>query len=100
TEELVVLAGAEPERLPVPVVVGTTYATTVANDKYLTCQVLAAANVTVPRFALPSHLGASSPQEVLGSPFLSKPRVSRGGRGVVVHHGHDAVLEDVDGQGP
>ena len=56
-----------------------------AHDKLLTAELLQALGVAVPRFALPSavpDLGAAV--ALLGWPVLAKPRVSRGGRGVVV----------------
>lgn len=68
------------------VVVGPRAAVAVAADKWLTCRRLAAAGVAVPRHALPSHV--PTPADItaaLGTPFLSKPRRGRGGRGVAVH---------------
>lgn len=56
----------------------------ICDDKWLTGQHLAAAGVPVPatvraESALPADIAP------LGIPVLSKPRVSRGGRGVVLH---------------
>ncbi len=54
-----------------------------ANDKWLTVQALARADVGVPR----SLSGAPRDDivQVLGFPVLSKPRRGRGGRGVEIH---------------
>lgn len=56
----------------------------IAGDKWTTHQVLQAAGIAVPRTALGSRLTPAA-AEWIGAPFVTKPRVSRGGRGVVVH---------------
>jgi carbamoylphosphate synthase large subunit len=69
----------------IPAVISAAKAVNIANDKYLTSVALVAANVPVPRFALPSQI--QSPEELqerIGWPCISKPRVGRGGRGVVI----------------
>jgi carbamoylphosphate synthase large subunit len=98
TEELMVLAEAWNGQGP-QVVLSSYAATQLANDKYLTSEQLRAWGVSIPRYALPSQV--QSPDDVaakIGWPCLSKPRVSRGGRGVVVHDETDwpaiAALND------
>ncbi|HWC66689.1 MAG TPA: ATP-grasp domain-containing protein [Acidimicrobiales bacterium] len=90
TEELVVLAGGADmlhSGPRAPVVVAPLDAVTIANDKLLTCQHLAAAGVAVPAFTLPSAIASAVGLErLLGMPYLSKPRVGRGGRHTTVHH--------------
>ncbi|HEY3513874.1 ATP-grasp domain-containing protein [Kribbella sp. NPDC051137] len=88
TEELVVLAGTA-ERAGGPrVVVASAQAVRIANDKLMTCDALARAGVPVPRYAVPA--GQREPH--LGLPFLSKPRVGRGGRGVSLHYDPAAAV--------
>jgi carbamoylphosphate synthase large subunit len=90
TEELPILAGLWRLASTVPAMIGAAEAVEAANDKYLTCLRLAECEVAVPRFCLPSS--ARSPEAVeatLGWPCLSKPRVGRGGRGVVVRPRED-----------
>lgn len=96
TEELVVLAAAIEDRgttgtfgRRVPVVVGTHRAVAAADDKLLTAELLAEAGVPVPVTFGGRGLAdlGSSAVRALGTPWLSKPRSGRGGRGVVVHDG-------------
>jgi carbamoylphosphate synthase large subunit len=56
----------------------------VANDKLLTSRLLARAGVESPA-TLPGDVEAGAAARQLGLPLLSKPRVGRGGRGVLVH---------------
>lgn len=90
SEELSVLAGV---RLAgVPVVVGSYGAVVLAADKWLTSCRLAAAGIPIPRFALAADLPEPAALvERLGLPYLSKPRIGRGGRGVTVHDAIDAT---------
>ncbi|WP_329106456.1 ATP-grasp domain-containing protein [Micromonospora sp. NBC_01699] len=85
TEELPVLAplAARPG-LPA-VLVSPVSAVAIADDKWRTAQVLAAAGVAVPRSVLPGVLSPPALRGYLGSTYLSKPRRGRGGRGVRVH---------------
>lgn len=55
----------------------------IANDKWETARILDQRGIAVPR----SYAGESKAGllEVLAAPMLSKPRVGRGGRGVVIH---------------
>ena len=67
------------------VVIGNETAVTTAHDKYLTMAKLASKSVPVPNFALPSDF--STTKEALShfsGPVVVKPRVARGGRGVLV----------------
>lgn len=58
-----------------------------AADKLLTARALAAAGVAVPRSFDTGERDAAA--AALGFPLLSKPRLGRGGRGVVVHRSAD-----------
>jgi carbamoylphosphate synthase large subunit len=74
-------------------------AVSLANDKYLTCAHLTSARVRTPRYALPSwRRSADEVAWQTGWPCLSKPRIGRGGRGVVLYHKEDdralAALDD------
>ena len=62
-------------------------AVAICNDKWLTAQSLMAAGVAVPKSAIGDP--ASAAVMPLGFPCVSKPRVGRGGRQVVVHDGPD-----------
>lgn len=86
SEELVILAeSVDAGMFDLPVLIGTPPAVTIANDKYVTARVLAAAEVAVPAFGLPSQFAsAAAAIRSLGGAVVIKPRVSRGGRGVVV----------------
>lgn len=54
-----------------------------ADDKLRTMQRLAAAGLAVPAFGRPDDFGSlGEALDDLGTPFIAKPRVSRGGRGV------------------
>lgn len=60
----------------------------IAHDKLTTAFRLKARGVPVPAFGLPSDFpGIDEAAAALGHPFVAKPRVSRGGRGVVVVRG-------------
>lgn len=84
SDELPAVAAAhEAGQLGCVVMIGAAAAVDTAHDKWLTVTRLISSGVPVPRSALPSHF-ASTQQAVdaLGSPFILKPRVARGGRGV------------------
>lgn len=86
TEELPVLAAMRPGWEVGTLAIGPYQAIVRANDKYQTCTQLAGQGVSTPRFALPSQLAdRAAVEQRLGWPCLSKPRVSRGGRGVRLH---------------
>jgi len=69
-----------------------------ANDKLLTAWTLADRGVPVPRFMQPGDCGGlEAAFGALGRPFIAKPRVSRGGRGVVVvRSDHDLDWASLD----
>ncbi len=92
TEELPLLADAG-ELAGVPVAVGSGPAVATAHDKWATFLRLWDLNVAVPR----SCLGGST-ATVLSGTFVSKPRVGRGGRGVVVHRPGGVPLPFDDGR--
>lgn len=77
--------------------IGAADAVATAHDKYLTMLRLAAADVPVPRFALPSAFAtAAEALAALGSPLIAKPRVARGGRGVqLVYSPEDVAWEQL-----
>ncbi len=99
SEELPVLAAIGDAWEFGRMVVGSYLAVVLCNDKFHTCLQLASQGVPVPRFELPSRLGdAETVAGRLGWPCLSKPRVSRGARGVRLYRSEDwpppAPLED------
>jgi carbamoylphosphate synthase large subunit len=71
----------------------------IANDKYLTACVLSDAKIPVPRTLADDEVkSAAVAGEILGYPFIAKPRQGRGGRGVVVHYtSSDAAAESRSG---
>lgn len=85
SEELSIVAEAAPRlrRQGVAVFVGAPGAVRVCDDKWDTVRALEKAGVAVPK----SAIGEADSPEVrgLGFPVVSRPRVGRGGRGVVVH---------------
>lgn len=66
----------------------------IANDKLLTAEELARRGLAVPR-TCSGATPAAEATRALGLPLLSKPRVGRGGRGVLVH-GSEADLARVE----
>ena len=90
SEELPVFANDWKWQDSFRVLVSPAEAVNTANDKYLTAAALSNSRVAVPRFALPSQV--HSLEEVarnLGWPCISKPRVGRGGREVILHPKQD-----------
>lgn len=68
-----------------PVVISTADAVTLAHDKFLTAAALADAGVPVPATVAPrADDDVRGLASQVGLPYVVKPRVSRGGRGVVV----------------
>ena len=58
----------------------------IANDKFLTARWLGSHDIPIPRTLSDADVeDAMEAGEVLGYPFVAKPRASRGGRGVVVY---------------
>ena len=73
-----------------PVMVSPAQAIATANDKYLTALALVQHGVAVPYFMLPSQ--ARTPaiiKHTLGWPCISKPRIGRGGREVMLRYPAD-----------
>jgi carbamoylphosphate synthase large subunit len=99
SEELPILASEWKKLSDIPAVIGQQQAVSDADDKFLTYKRLSSHGVCVPRYSLPSQV--SSPEEIslnLGWPCLSKPRVGRGGREVVIRNIKDwsaiSMLDD------
>lgn len=99
SEELPILASEWIKWSDIPAVIGQQQAVSDADDKFLTYKRLSSHGVCVPRYLLPSQI--SSPEEIslkLGWPCLSKPRVGRGGREVVIRNVTDwpaiSMLDD------
>jgi len=99
SEELPILASEWKNRSDIPAVIGQYQPVSDADDKFLTYKQLSSHGVCVPRYLLPSQV--SSPEEIslnLGWPCLSKPRVGRGGREVIVRNIEDwpaiSMLDD------
>jgi carbamoylphosphate synthase large subunit len=99
SEELPILASEWKKWSDIPVVIGQQQAVSEADDKLLTYKRLSSQGVCVPRYILPSQV--SSPEEIsleLGWPCLSKPRIGRGGREVVIRNIEDwpaiSMLDD------
>jgi carbamoylphosphate synthase large subunit len=85
SEELPIMADHRNHWGEVQVMIGPSPAVRLANDKYLTCQCLARESVTVPRYMLPSQAGSQADiAGRIGWPCISKPRIGRGGREVVL----------------
>lgn len=78
-------ADARPDHVPARVVTAGATGSAIASDKLLTMWALAAAGVSVPVHA-PANAFASAADALTwaGGPVVVKPRVSRGGRGVVL----------------
>ncbi|MDO5678426.1 MAG: ATP-grasp domain-containing protein [Propionibacteriaceae bacterium] len=87
SEELPIVAAARPPQA----IIGPRAAVELANDKLLTALVLSQSGVAVPR-TIPGGERSSALTEWVGMPFVTKPRVSRGGRGVTVHRSWPASV--------
>jgi carbamoylphosphate synthase large subunit len=95
TEELIVLARARNRVAEIPVAVASGPSVALANDKWFTYRTLSARELSVPASALASEIGSASQlQAAIGLPCLTKPRVSRGGRGVTLHTSIDDYALD------
>ena len=72
----------------VRVIIGDPGPVALANDKLFTAWQLHSAGVPVPRFGVPGDFAdADAAMAAFGGPVVVKPRVSRGGRGVIVIDG-------------
>lgn len=84
SEELSVMA-ASVDAFGCRVLVSPSQTVQVAADKLTTMWFLERRGLPVPRFCVPSDVAdADAALALLGAPLIVKPRVSRGGRGVVV----------------
>jgi carbamoyl-phosphate synthase large subunit len=78
-------AAEEGRFLPARTAISDASSVGICHDKYLTALALTAAGVAVPEFALPGQFeDTRAALAALGAPLIVKPRVGRGGRGVVV----------------
>jgi carbamoyl-phosphate synthase large subunit len=85
SEELPVLAARRDDPGATPVLLGHAKAVADADDKLATATVLRAAAVPVPAFGRPEDFGSvEEAHDALGGALVVKPRVSRGGRGVLL----------------
>lgn len=87
SDELPQVAAAADEGvfLPARTAISDARAVDLCHDKYLTALALSAAGVAVPEFGLPGQYeSAAHALAALGAPLIVKPRVGRGGRGVLV----------------
>ena len=76
----------------VRVIIGDPGPVALADDKLFTAWQLHSAGVPVPRFGVPGDFAdADAAMAALGGPMVVKPRVSRGGRGVMVIDGSTEV---------
>jgi predicted ATP-grasp superfamily ATP-dependent carboligase len=85
------------------IVIGPLPGVQIANDKWLTANALLAAGVAVPRSALTSPQTESDQATLTtlfdaGVQMVSKPRVGRGGRDVIVHADSTEVLSASPGR--
>ena len=86
SEELPILATRRDPWDGIKVALASYEAVNRANDKYLTGQCLSLHGVSVPRYVLPSQVASAADiVRCTGWPCVSKPRVGRGGREVIVH---------------
>ncbi len=95
SEELEAVA-RQRESLPAHVVIAAARPVEVAADKFATMECLAEAGVPVPWFGLPSQFAsAAEAVSAAGGPVVTKPRRSRGGRGVRVIDVAEATSAEV-----
>ncbi len=90
SEELPVFARAWKNHSHIPVLVSSSSAIETADDKFLTAVALSNAGVAVPRYMLPSQVhSVKDIADQIGWPCISKPRVGRGGREVILRYESD-----------
>jgi len=90
SEELPIFARGWKNHSQIPVVVSSSTAVQIADDKYLTAVALSNAGVAVPRYLLPSQVHSEKDiADHIGWPCISKPRVGRGGREVTLRYKPD-----------
>lgn len=95
-DELVLIAqhAHSLRRAGVAVFIGDPRAVAICHDKWETVQRLQSLGVRVPRSVV-AH-GTYADIACLGVPLVSKPRVGRGGRGVVVHEAPQVLMQGQD----
>lgn len=71
-------------------------AVNIANDKLKTARLLDQFGIAVPR-TLPANTPHTTVMETLGLPVIAKPRISRGGRGVVLYTSPEALAKEQRG---
>jgi carbamoylphosphate synthase large subunit len=76
----------------IPIVLSSLRSVLIADDKFITCEQLKFKGVAVPKYCLPSW-----ELDGLGWPLISKPRVGRGGHGVVLHQNETELAGLDDG---
>jgi carbamoylphosphate synthase large subunit len=99
SEELPIFARGWKSQSRIPVLVSSSSAVEIADDKYLTAVALSKAGVAVPAYLLPSQVHSEKDiADQIGWPCISKPRVGRGGREVTLRYETDyeqvIALED------
>jgi len=75
------------------VMIASYLAVSIANDKLKTARLLDQFDIAVPR-TLPCNTPHTTVMETLGLPVIAKPRVSRGGRGVVLYTSPEALAKE------
>jgi carbamoyl-phosphate synthase large subunit len=95
SEELPVIARAKTSftALGCQVMIAPHHAVDIANDKLKTAQFMERHGIAVP-FTLTEETPHTAVIETLGLPVIAKPRVSRGGRGVVLHASAKQLAEE------
>ena len=91
SEELPILADRW-DRDGIPIMLGSSNSIRIADDKFASCEHLRFRGIAVPGYRLPSWKS-----DGLGWPLISKPRIGRGGREVVVHESENTLQALDDG---
>jgi len=78
------------------VMIASYLAVNIANDKLKTARLLDQLGIAVPR-TLPGNTPHTTVMETLGLPVIAKPRISRGGRGVVLYTSPEALAKELRG---
>jgi|Deesub1362B_J571_1020462.scaffolds.fasta_scaffold01106_5 carbamoyl-phosphate synthase large subunit len=78
------------------VLISRPYAVFIANDKYLTCMFMKKMRVPVPEFYLPQDIRRRLDEGGKGIhfPILAKPRVGRGGRGIIIYENEQQLKRE------
>jgi carbamoylphosphate synthase large subunit len=97
SEELPAVSGAGPRirKKGCSLFMPTPKYSTIAGDKYLTANYLGQHGIDVPRTILQEGLASMAALAAsFGFPMLAKPRIGRGGRGVVVYRNRGELLRE------